>query len=731
MADLHARSFRILQHLAQTPDPVTVGQLGQQFGVSRRTVRYDLEAIDDWLAERGLPRLIKRPKVGVWVDGFRGAVLNALGGITSKHYISSAEERVRAILLTLLSQAEPVSTASTALQLSVSRVTALRDIGQAARWLEKQGLHLERTSDGYRVRGTEGDFRRAVLDLLLDGTDAADILRMFDSYRRHDSPSDLFRLFRGFDLGFLERCVLAAQEDLGVQFADAAFAGLVIHLAIAVRRLQLGRDIHMPDEQLGALRDTTAFSVAQRLAQKLQERFGVTVPEAEVGYISLHLLGTKVQLAGPAAPADDLAGLIAREAGRILGLPLSQDQDLISGLALHLGPAVHRLLNGMPPIANPLQADIEREYPAVYLAARQACWALHKATGLAVPESEVGYVAIHLGAAVERLSRNIGKQFSNPRVLVVCATGVGTANLLASRLRTEFPQVEIAGVVSRQQARRLPEVDFELIVTTVPVPSMPRPSLRVSPLLPPNDTARVAACLSGPKLAEAPSLGWRLKDGIPADLPVTLAVVDDIMAILDRFAEIMDRDGLHAALLSYVSRLQSGPVNGGKPMLADLITEETINIGVVVSSWEDAVQAAGDLLVRSGGAERSYVEAMIRSIKEIGPYVVLAPGIALAHARPEDGVKKICMSFVQLAAPVSFGAGPNDPVNLVFAFGAINHDSHLSALASLARILGNKEKVEGLRSARKKDKVLAILSSTREEVVKGGSDVNQTPAVSD
>ncbi|NPV72103.1 MAG: BglG family transcription antiterminator [Firmicutes bacterium] len=760
MADLKARSSQVLRHLTNAPGPVTVGQLARQFGVSKRTVRYDLQAIDDWLVERGFPRLGKRPRVGVWADADRTGILGALASLTPQHYILSPRERLRAVLLTLFSHGEPVSSATLALRLSVSKVTVARDLLRARKWLDSYDLRLELVKQGYRVCGSETNLRRAVLDLLFGGMDTADILRMLDSYRRPEYPLDpprgknvdspppresvelqpeVFSLFNGFDLGFVEQCVLAAQDDLGVQFADTAFAALVIHLAIAVKRLQIGRCIQMPEGQLATLRDSSFFEVARGLAEKVQRRFGVTVPEAEVDYISLHLQGTRVQVAEKAPAVEQLARRVAREAERILGLPLSQDDKLISGLALHLGPAVHRLVNGMPPIVNPLEADIERDYPAVCLAAKQACQALQEVIGVVFPKSEVAYVAIHLGAAVERISRGSGITSGHPKILVVCATGVGTANLLASRLNTEFPLLEIAGVHSLRQAKSLSRRAFDLIISTVPVPTALGPVLYVNPLLPPPDVARVSAFLVDLRLTEtnkphdagrerrnaAPPYSVRLPGERNPDRSLTTAVVDDITSLVAKHARITDPDRLHAALLHYISRLQGELVRGGRPMLTDLLTRETIGLRVTASCWEDAVRAAGRLLVDTGGVVDSYVEAMVDTIREMGPYVVVVPGVALAHARPETGVKTICMSLVQLASPVMFGAGLNDPVHLVFAFGAIDHDSHLNALSRLARILGNREQVKGLRHARSKSQVLGILRADS-----GGGDKGSKPNLS-
>jgi mannitol/fructose-specific phosphotransferase system IIA component (Ntr-type) len=133
--------------------------------------------------------------------------------------------------------------------------------------------------------------------------------------------------------------------------------------------------------------------------------------------------------------------------------------------------------------------------------------------------------------------------------------------------------------------------------------------------------------------------------------------------------------------------------------LSGMLREDTIALRVAAGDWQEAVRAAGELLVGSGAVEPRYVPAMIDMVKEIGPYIVIAPGVALPHARPEDGVLRSCMSLLTLEPPVSFGNEHNDPVTLVVAFGAPESEGHLEALRDLARLLEDAERLAQIKSA--------------------------------
>ncbi len=143
--------------------------------------------------------------------------------------------------------------------------------------------------------------------------------------------------------------------------------------------------------------------------------------------------------------------------------------------------------------------------------------------------------------------------------------------------------------------------------------------------------------------------------------------------------------------------------------LSSLISKETVQAKVLVKDWEEATDYVGKLLVSAEKITPDYIAAMKRVLKELGAYAVIAPGIVLLHARPEDGVVEACLGLITLSDPVPFGHSENDPVDLVFALGAVDKLAHISALQQLAEMLGDAEKLQEIRSASSDDSLLKIL----------------------
>ncbi|MVP00822.1 MULTISPECIES: PTS sugar transporter subunit IIA [Paenibacillus] len=124
-----------------------------------------------------------------------------------------------------------------------------------------------------------------------------------------------------------------------------------------------------------------------------------------------------------------------------------------------------------------------------------------------------------------------------------------------------------------------------------------------------------------------------------------------------------------------------------------------IALDVESAAAEDAIRKAGELLVRADAAEARYVDAMVESYREKGPYFVLAPHIALPHARAEEGVKEASVSLLRLKEPVVFGHASNDPVRLVFALGGSTSSEHITMLRKLTTLLSEEGNIEKFMQA--------------------------------
>lgn len=139
------------------------------------------------------------------------------------------------------------------------------------------------------------------------------------------------------------------------------------------------------------------------------------------------------------------------------------------------------------------------------------------------------------------------------------------------------------------------------------------------------------------------------------------------------------------------------------------LEKSLISLDVEVKDAEEAIRAAGQLLVDNGAADGSYVEAMVTAFKNSGSYIVIAPHIALPHAKAENGVREASVSFIRLRSPIAFGHPENDPVELVFALGSSSSSEHIALLRRLTTLLNNPANIEAFKGAKTAEEIEALI----------------------
>ncbi len=146
-------------------------------------------------------------------------------------------------------------------------------------------------------------------------------------------------------------------------------------------------------------------------------------------------------------------------------------------------------------------------------------------------------------------------------------------------------------------------------------------------------------------------------------------------------------------------------------MALPAVPDSAIALNATAADWRAAVLLAGAALTRAAVARPEYAGEMVRMIEERGPYVVIAPGLALAHARSGPEVIEDGLAVVTLATPVPFGHPYNDPVQVVLGLAAATPERHLPMLAEVANVFNDTDAVERLAAATTSDEVRAILGS--------------------
>jgi mannitol operon transcriptional antiterminator len=490
---LSAHEVELIGALLRHPEGLTVADLADRLGVSARTVHRDLQSASEFLGPRDLT-LVRRAGRGVRVEGTNRARDRALEDLRDVASAAlSPEERRVYLLRRLLGSDEPIKLRALASGLKVSVGTVSRDLDGVEDWLADLGLSLLRKPGyGVEVVGTEADLRQAVGRLILENLDEAALLPRPKSSASDRPPAGLAenrisdRLLGIVDedrLRTVEILVGEAVERLPYAIADSAFVNLSIHVALMVERLLQGAKVAMGDDILQRLHNTVEYDHARVLAGAIAETFRVEVPEEEVAYITMHLRGTKLSQDDALERYLETSDLelasrtkaLIHFVGEQTGVTLAGDSSLYTGLLAHVERAIHRLREGLT-IYNPLLSEIKEDYPALFDLVDRGMKKVFVDED--IPEEEIGFVAMHFGAALDR------GQGGFP-------AGIASARMLASRLEKAFPQIRTIRNTSLFELGRIEAEEFDLVVSTVPLPIPEGSYVQAPPLLSENDVERI------------------------------------------------------------------------------------------------------------------------------------------------------------------------------------------------------------------------------------------------
>ena len=493
---MEQRTRDILKLLLRENAFQTTGDIAAQLSVSAKTVSRQLPKVEEVLNSVGL-QLEKKSGAGLLVSAEK------------REY--TPNERRSIIISKLLSSREPIKLFVLSSAVHVIDSTISKDLDKLEPWFREQGLRLLRKPGlGVSLLGDERDLRRAIVRYIYEHVGEERLLNLMQDNlpEENDEPiaqvsKFLLELIDAGEWRRLEQMIRVTENDLGCKLSDNAFIGLVVHLSLVVRRIKNHEAIKCDAETLSNLRGSREFAAASKLAEKISAALSMDVPESEICYITMHILGARSRYSsanlGTISMMDNfrlvtIARQIMKRAAKITGRDIDKNQSLLAGLVNHLAPTISRLKMNMD-IRNPLLNEIQQHYPELISLTRKCVAEVEAEVGKSLPDAEIAYIAMHLGAALSDSEKFL---HAVHRVVVACPTGMGTSRLLASRLRANFPTLKIVDEVPilELNSEYVAAKDFDFIISTVPIPRADRPVLVVSAALIDEDKKKIEAELS-------------------------------------------------------------------------------------------------------------------------------------------------------------------------------------------------------------------------------------------
>ena len=456
---LHQKEKLILQSLLENKDHyITSKELASQLSCSDRTIRTYLKSLMDWKPDETGWKITAKQGYGYRLELqdkalYRNFIETEFFTEQNSAKTENIEDRYNYILNKLLFEQEKLYCDDLAEELFVSRSTLSADFKKIRQDLAKYDLQIEsKANRGVYVKGSERNKRRFIMDYFFRDN----FFQSLHNYINIEVPG------RQISLEELTIIVLDECREGHLKLSDFVIQNLVIHIALSFKRIAEGFQISKIEdwEQGNYLAER---KIAEKILHRVYLATGLEFPKEEVDYITLHLISKASCQESQNTKIDTNQEIrkqlleALEQVEHVKAYQFQHDFQLVEGVVTHLVTLLVRLQNHVV-LENPLLKDIQQQYSSVLAMTRELLQAMPIFSKENLSDDEVAYVALHFMAALERLKE---KQKFN--ILVICATGYGSAQMLKNRIENELGNlVHIVDVIGYYELsnERLKNIDF-------------------------------------------------------------------------------------------------------------------------------------------------------------------------------------------------------------------------------------------------------------------------------
>lgn len=492
MKVLSKRQISLVNQLAQEDGWLSTAQAAKILHISVSTLRRDVDAINDFFADKG-NYILCRPGLGLRLDA--SEIVSLPVASPDEHVANILKsKRLIGIITDLLTHSPtPLSITFLSDKYFISRSSIVEDLNKIDKWLGSFSLVMIKNHTGTYVEGNDYDIRMAIKEIITHS--------VLCNYQMTDSRIDRFsrvQLIKEFGKENVANCInLIAfiEDELACAISEPYYTNLFSHLLVTIRRME--KCHHHKNSDKVPVHDNKEWNVAIKAISWLEGKYTFSFPEIETSYIYQYLIssGKDTTLTNP--PDNDFqdkeaisyAINLTSDLSQSLKCDLISDKTLLNSLVMHIKPMLNRLTYRII-IHNPLLDEIKKELSDVFTAVRNATMRINNYSKHDPPsEDEVAYLSVYIQAAIEKVKEN-------KKIILVCSSGVGTSQLLYSRITKAFPDWEIVDIVPGNKLKKtLTEKRCDLIISTVRIEEMMIPVAYVSALFSAKDIIRVSETL--------------------------------------------------------------------------------------------------------------------------------------------------------------------------------------------------------------------------------------------
>lgn len=686
------RTLKILRILITSDYPVTLEKFEEEFNTSSRTIRNELREINQFLLEKNFPEVKNLRKKGyqlLLTSEQKKALTNQIE-LVDEEYFLDRENRIFDLILSFSLEKKATFLYQKEEAYQISKSTLDEDMRRVRNILSDYGLEvLSVPKQGIVLQGAERSIRTMIYDVINNS------VGMFNPEGKNEPSLNLAILNFYLPLKLLKKLdQLYAQS---ITSMEGIYRNqLLIFTAVWLSRY-LREDIIASSAWEAA--DTPQSDIRDFIIA-ICDHFQITPPEVEIKYIVFMLntfnsrdMNNSIEWVQAQLLSIQLIQFIETETK----IPFSRkEESLQEGLYKHIVGLLNRVKSNIQ-IVNPLKETVKKNYGDIYIAIKRFAPTIEALIGNELSDDEIAFLTIHFSTSVSAINQDLHFVY---KAVVICNHGIATGKLLSENLKELF-NIEVLAVLSSKELQVIDKLDADLVFSTVAVDYHEKPVIELEPIIKEESKRRIESFLTKNQdlkrlinnSSDSTQMFYSLIEIIEkSEGKVNGAIYKELETLFDKNHLTMNKKEI-------------------QPMLEDVLTSSNILLNEEVETWEESIVRVSDPLLKNQIIEPSYVSAMIDSVKEFGPYIVIGKHLALAHARPEDGVNKLGISVATTKKPIVFGNEENDPVKIIFCLAAVDSYSHLNIMKSLIELINDADKIERLSQETDVERFQEILFS--------------------
>lgn len=642
---ISARMLEIVKHLYQYKT-TTYKEIEQSLGIKERNVRYDVDRINEILAENGLEQIERKGKGVLEVPAnFKTYIFE-----TNNEFVYSQSERSSILLLYLFFNNKELKLNKIARKIQVSRSTIKNDFDEIEKMLLTKGFEI-RYDDNFIVEGDTKHRIRFMVNEIKKYISLIKHSKYLNSFQEY--VLEILKLsFNSISLNKIITSIDDMLEEANRTFTDETYNWYVANILCMIWLFEKG---DIPAFDLGFLErdDQNINKFIIKLETLLNKEIDKKNRNKMINFLSYLNLYAKSENNLDMVNVEAIVTNFISGMSLEMGIPFQNDPILIEGLFNHIVPLIQRIKLGVVVDENVISLLSTKNLEVYEIVSRVITKIdiLNKITN----ENEIAYLTIHFIASLKRINTTNRK-----KVLLVCGHGYGTTTMLKETLLTEY-QVEIVDTIPKYKISSYQNFDnIDLVITTTKL-DVGIDYLKVNPILTELDDR----CLINAGIARRTPLS----NYYSINKSLDFLTDEDRLRVLDVIREELGYRDL------------CKPKKIAK--LSDLLSEDVIKIVDEEMTWEEAIIQSCSIMENINAINRNYMESIFDIIEQNGFYSIIDGSFALLHGNCDIGVYKTSMSMIINKKKIKFG---EKEVNIIFCLSSKDQKEHIPAIINLMKL---------------------------------------------